>query len=218
MMREVNKFADLVKDYVTKRSPHIAEVGVFMAKDCILDSFIKEGIQCTLVEPQPKCIEDLKSTYAEHSNVTIHPVAIGYEVGQDYLYIPEAKRGNPDAGASAYIDRDGSPQQARTGQDVDDTHSVRVEVLTFDMIDDGSIDAIHIDTEGFEWAVIKNMVSRPTVLSVEMYGPRDYVNPHKDEIQQWLAENKYILHTVCQVEYPRPTIWVDTDEIYIKER
>ena len=170
-----------------------------------------------MVEPQAACVESLKHAYEDKGNVELHAVAVGYKLGQTYLYVPEYDEENPDAGASAYIDRDGSPHQTRTGDNVEDGHSERVEVITFDMIDDGTIDALHIDTEGHEWAVIKHMISRPKVISIEMYGPQGYVNPHKQEIEDWLKDNQYKLHSTCQVEYPEKGIWIDTDVIYTKE-
>ncbi len=178
---------------------HVAEIGVFMAKDCNMDSLIRKGIKCTLVEPQQMCIDDLEQIYGDRENVILYPWAIGYEPTQSYLYVPNTQ-GNIDAGASAYIDRDGSPYQKRTGENVPGDHKQRIEVVTFDTIDDGTIEAIHIDTEGHEWAVIKNMVSRPIIISLEMYGPNDYVNPHKDKIELWLDDNGYVLETVEEAD------------------
>jgi FkbM family methyltransferase len=216
MNREKSQFVEIVEKEIPEASV-IAEVGVFMAKDCLVDPFIQKGVRCILVEPQSIWIASLENAYEGMDNVELHKVAVGFTPGQTYLYVPPRIKGNPDAGASAYIDEAYSPYQVRTGENVDDMHSERVEVVTFDMIDDGKIDAIHIDTEGLEWAVLANMKSRPKVLSVEMYGPNGYVNPYRAEIQGWLKENRYVLHTTCQVQYPRKGVWIDTDEIYIKE-
>ena len=55
-----------------------------------------------------------------------------------------------------------------------------------------TIDLISIDAEGSEWFVIKNMKSRPTVISIETHGGM-YVNPYLGDLLNWMLENDYIL-------------------------
>jgi|688.fasta_scaffold61785_7 hypothetical protein len=62
-----------------------------------------------------------------------------------------------------------------------------VKTLPFRVIDDGTIDAMVLDCEGMEWAVLKDMKSRPYFLSVEVWKG----HPHENEIFNWLMENKY---------------------------
>jgi hypothetical protein len=62
-----------------------------------------------------------------------------------------------------------------------------VKTSPFRAIDDGTIDAMVLDCEGMEWAVLKNMKSRPFFLSVEVWKG----HPHENEIFSWLTENKY---------------------------
>jgi len=216
MKDEDTKFLDIIR----KECPnikHAAEIGVYYSKDCVLAPLIEEGVRVTLVEPLPECVVELKAVYGAKDNVRLFPVAIGYEEGQVDLMVDVPVHGNPDAAASSYVLDAGSPFATRTGADLTFDRAVRVECVTFDTIDTGDIDAIHIDVEGLEWAVISKMISRPKVISVEMYGPNEYVNPHEKEIKEWLKSNGYVRRTVCRVEYPQSGTWIDTDEIYVKE-
>ena len=49
---------------------------------------------------------------------------------------------------------------------------------------------ISIDTEGSEWFVLKYMISRPKVISIETHGAA-YLNPYLREISQWMEQNDY---------------------------
>ena len=62
----------------------------------------------------------------------------------------------------------------------------------FDEIDDGTIDLLSVDVEGSEWYVIKNLVSRPAVISVETHGAL-YSNPNLEKITGWMKNNDYII-------------------------
>lgn len=63
----------------------------------------------------------------------------------------------------------------------------RVKVVTFDTIDDGCIDLLNLDCEGSEWAVVKNMRSRPRFLQIELYPQHG----HRAELEGWLRDNDY---------------------------
>ena len=53
-------------------------------------------------------------------------------------------------------------------------------------------DVIFIDIEGSEWFVRKNMISRPNVVSIETHGAL-YVNPFKNEINNWMKAEGYMI-------------------------
>jgi hypothetical protein len=46
-----------------------------------------------------------------------------------------------------------------------------VPAVTFDKVDPGDVDIMILDLEGSEFVAIQNMVSRPTMLMVEMFRP-----------------------------------------------
>lgn len=216
MRDEDTEFLDIV-ELECPGIAHVAEVGVYYSKDCVVAPLIAKGVRATLVEPLPECVVELRAAFGKMAHVRLFPVAVSYEEGQVDLMIDTATAKNPDAAASSYIIDAGSPFLTRTGSNLLFDNAIRVECVTFDTIDTGDIDAIHIDVEGLEWAVISKMKSRPKVVSVEMYGPSEYVNPHEKEIHEWLKDNGYVLRTTCKVEYPKPGSWIDTDEIYVKE-
>ncbi len=61
---------------------------------------------------------------------------------------------------------------------------------TIDEFDNGQVDVLLSDTEGCEYFCIKNLVSRPKVIVLEIWGNR-YVNPYIDEIGVWMGANGY---------------------------
>jgi len=70
------------------------------------------------------------------------------------------------------------------------TEKFSVKAILFSEIDKGSFDLISIDIEGAEWFVIKHLVSRPNVISVETHG-KYYTNPYLYEIKSWMKTNNY---------------------------
>lgn len=83
---------------------------------------------------------------------------------------------------SSYVDGTWSPTPSN-GDIVD------VDLVPFSQIDDGKIDAMVLDCEGMEWAVLDDMVSRPQLLSVEIWKG----HPHYEQIFNWLNVNRYIV-------------------------
>ena len=53
------------------------------------------------------------------------------------------------------------------------------------------IDILCVDTEGAEWFVLKNLISRPKIITLETHGIR-YTNPYLSEIMQWMKDNNYL--------------------------
>jgi hypothetical protein len=64
--------------------------------------------------------------------------------------------------------------------------------IIFSEIDKGTFDLISIDIEGAEWYVIKHMISRPNIISIETHG-KFYTNPNIREIKNWMQLNNYTL-------------------------
>lgn len=81
-----------------------------------------------------------------------------------------------------------SPALANDKFDINKANTFTIEAKRFDEIDDGTIDVLSIDTEGCDWYVIQNMISRPTVISIET-GTKSYVNPFIKEIKEWMQAN-----------------------------
>lgn len=163
---------------------HVCEVGVYFPETSNILGFIKEGVRTTLVEPLPECIEAIKKYFSNAKNVTLLPYAVAESSGELELL---------KAGASTFASSlSASPALKNDDYDKLKGERIIVNAKRFDDLDDGSIDLISIDVEGSEWMVLKDMKSRPQVISLELKS-KHYVNPHLVEIRNWLKQNGYKL-------------------------
>src|SRR5580658_8244316 len=162
---------------------HICEVGVFMPEmSNILDFIVKDRLRTTLVEPDPKSIAAIRDFFHDYNNVRLLPYAV-----YDHHGALELVQRN----ASTFVlALPYSPAQVNDKYQVRKEDTFTVECRTFDELDDGTIDLLSVDTEGSEWYVVKKLVSRPVVISVEMHG-KSYLNPYYSEINGWMAANGY---------------------------
>jgi len=165
------------------RVSHVCEIGVFTPeRSNILDFIIKDRTRATLVEPDPERTRAIKKFFAGFPNTRLFPYAI-----YDYNGVLElAQRGESTFVTALPF----SPAMVNDRYQVREEDTFRVECKRFDEIDDGTIDLLHIDTEGCEWFVLKYLKSRPSVISLETHG-KTYSNPYLPEILGWMAENNY---------------------------
>ncbi len=154
----------------------MAEVGVYFPETSNVLDFIEAGVRTTLVEPDPECIRRIRDRFGDLPHVTLHPVAIHETVGT--LRLVQRDASTYVAGVAA------SPAQVNDGYREQEADVFEVEAMPFDAIDDGTIDLLSVDIEGSEWQVIRNLVSRPAVVSVETHGAA-YVNPDLAHILAW---------------------------------
>ena len=163
---------------------HVTEVGVWHPETSNVYQYIEDGIRTTLIEPDPTSIKLLKSRYSNKSNVALHEVAICDFNGEVELYKRES---------STFVSTlPSSPSLVNDNIDIQNDDKFTAEAKLFSEIDDGTIDLLSVDIEGSEWFVIKNMKSRPAVLSIETHGGM-YINPYIDKILNWANENNYVL-------------------------
>jgi FkbM family methyltransferase len=162
---------------------HICEVGVFMPEmSNILDFIVKDRLRTTLVEPDPKSIAAIRDYFRDYPNVLLLPYAV-----YDHHGVLELVQRN----ASTFVSTlPYSPAQINDDYQIRKEDTFTVECRTFDELDDGTIDLLSVDTEGSEWYVVKKLVSRPVVISVETHG-KSYLNPYYSEISYWMAANGY---------------------------
>ena len=191
---------ELYKKFLSKKIAlhHVCEVGVFMPEmSNILDFIVRDRVRTTLVEPDPKSIAAIREFFREYSNVELLPYAV-----YDHHGVLELVQRN----ASTFVSTlPYSPAQINDNYHIQKEDKFTVECRKFDELDDGSIDLLSIDTEGSEWYVVKNLVSRPLIISVETHG-KSYLNPFFTEITGWMAVNGY------------ERWWLDkTDTVYYKK-
>ena len=175
---------------------HVAEVGVYHPETSNIIDYINNGTRATLVEPDPESIRLIHKEFSDNENITHYPYAIYKNSGKLKL----SRRG-----ASTFVtDLSESPAIINDEYVKTDEDTFLVDAVTFDKIDDGSIDLLSVDIEGAEWYVIEYMVSRPDIISLETHGAI-YINPNINEIEEWLADNNY-------------RIWYldESDSVYVK--
>jgi len=213
MKHESREIAYVLMDRVG-RPRHVVEVGACGSEHIQMWPFVfDKKCRIQLVEPNPVGAAEIRAAYAGFPNIEVLEYAVAEDFGRMTLLVPDGTK-NPDAPASAYLESlPGSPYLSREAAGrAEKLLSVRVETVPFSHIDDGTIDGLSVDTEGAEWFVLKTMKSRPAVISVEMEGPNGYKNPYCTEIEDWVAANGYVRHSV-ELAYG----YVRTDYIYVKE-
>lgn len=161
---------------------HVCEVGVFTPEYSNIQDFIKAGVRSTIVEANPELVEQLKIYFKDAKNITIHSYAMWDYNG--FVILAKAE-------ASSFVtDLKSTPALANDKYKINDSNTVKVDCRMFSEIDDGTIDLISVDIEGSEWYVLKHMISRPKIISIETHG-RHYTNPFLKNILEWMSKNNY---------------------------
>ena len=162
---------------------HVAEVGVYRLEASNVYDYLQQGVRCTLVEPSPEAVAHIRARLADRPQVTLHAVAI-----YDHHGTVELSRREASTFVSALTN---SPAVVNDGYRPDARDTFVAEARRFDEVDDGTIDLLSVDTEGCEWLVIKHMVSRPAVISLETHGAL-YVHPELPRILDWMQAQAYV--------------------------
>lgn len=170
------------------------EVGVYFWNEngknySRLEEQANDNKKIILVEPLPKCVQNIKEHIKNKNNIILYPFAISNFNGETLIYNEGASafikevRGKSPCHANQYYDTGSSRQ-------IKENEIITVKTITFDKIDPGNIDVLFIDTEGSEYFVLQNMISRPLIISIETHY-NNYINPYINEINQWMLTNNY---------------------------
>ena len=163
---------------------HVCEVGVWHPKTSNIKYYIEKNIKSLLIEPDPESIALIKKEWGERKNLTLKTVACTDFEGTIDLH---------KAGSSSFVSSTkNSPAMVNDSYDIKKNNSTKVNAKKFSSEDPGDIDLISIDIEGSEWYVIKHMLSRPDIISIETHGGY-YINPHIEDIKNWMDEYNYVL-------------------------
>lgn len=179
---------------------HVCEVGVYLPETSNILGFIRDEIRSTLVEADPETNEKLKAYFKKNCNVRIVENAVYFE--NKALEFCKAE-------ASTFVrEVPMSPALANDKFNINKANTFTVQAVRFDEIDDGTIDILSIDTEGCDWYVLKNMISRPMVISIET-GTKHYVNPFLREIKDWMKSHGYEIwyYDGSDTVYMKPSIF-----------
>jgi FkbM family methyltransferase len=143
--------------------------------------FINDGIKTWLVEPDKDSLKKIYEVF-KNKNVVIYPFAI-YDYNGKIELIQRS--------ASTFVkDLPSSPAIVNDSYKIDENDAFEVGCKVFSDIDNGEIDLLSVDTEGCEWYILKNMKSRPKIISLETHG-KFYTNPFIINIKEWISFNGY---------------------------
>lgn len=162
---------------------HVCEVGVYVPTVSNVGDFIKDGIPATLVEADPDIAVEIESYFSGY-DIRVHPFAMW-----DFNGTLQLSKAAASTFVSALVS---SPALENDGFQIKEETIFDVPCKRFSEIDTGNFDLLSIDIEGSEWYVLKYMISRPNVISVETHG-KFYVNPFIKEIVQWMQDNEYVI-------------------------
>ena len=175
---------------------YVCEIGVWHPKTSNIKYYIEKDIKTLLIEPDPESIALIKKEWGSRKNLILKTFACTDFEGTINLH---------KAGSSSFVScSKSSPALVNDSFDIDKNDSTKVDAKKFSSEDPGDINLISIDTEGSEWFVIKHMLSRPDVISIETHGGY-YINPYIKEIKKWMDEYNY-------------KIWFkdNSDSVYVK--
>lgn len=160
----------------------VCEVGVYLPETSNVIDFIHENKKVVLVEPDPTTQIKISDYFQNQANVTLLPYAV-----YDYDGTIELSKAN----ASTFISElSASPAIVNDKFEVDKHDKFTSECRKFSTIDPGNIDLLCVDIEGAEWFVLKHLISKPKVISLETHG-KYYQNPHRAQINTWMTANGY---------------------------
>jgi hypothetical protein len=181
----------------------VMEIGACHPEQLRVWPFINRGDQVILIEANPRlayCLThgyndgDFKDTWPQvpppphqsagldgYKNVSILNVAIVDHPAPVVLH---------EFNVSSFVSGVAAPAVVNDAFVASEHSSYVVDGVTIDQVDDGTIDILLVDVEGSEWSCLKHLLSRPKIIVVEFYGG-NYLNPHYDEIKEWMRVNGY---------------------------
>lgn len=181
---------NLIQYILSNKLKTIFEIGVGNPSVCRTIGLMQIGIMdLHLFEANPITFKKIKSAFGLYPNTHIYNVAIFDRDGEICL------REDSD---SSYLDEVISPTKHNVPKIAETKNKLTISCKTIKHYDKGNIDAVLIDTEGSEWRVIKEMISRPKLIVLETHNPDDHGNgpyqtPNLNLIEKWMKENNYSL-------------------------
>jgi len=139
------------------------QIGAFdgVSNDPIHHHVVKHGWRGVLIEPQPWAYERLKETYKDCSGLVIRNVAISDQGSKRELFVLDTE--NPKAphwaGQVASFDRATITKHAALVPEANEIQSIVVDVMPLKAVISEHqverIDVLQIDTEGFDFEILK---------------------------------------------------------------
>jgi FkbM family methyltransferase len=171
-----------------KNKTTIFEIGVGSPNLCRTIEYMgNENYELFLFEANPSIYKELKNNFGKYNNVWIENIAMFDRDGELIL------RDDKD---SSFIDTVKSPTAHNVPNIAKNIPQVIVPCASLKKYDKGNINIILIDTEGCEWIILKEIISRPELIILETHNNDDHGNgvyktPNLDLIEKWMLENNY---------------------------
>lgn len=156
-----------------------------------------------MVEPVPYVFKRLERAYANERRIRLVNAAIAPEAGTATLYhIPESSEQGlvPWYDALASFNRDVIAKHKEFIPDIESRiEPIEVPTITFGDLcrqnNLGRIDVVQIDTEGFDYEIIKLIQSEGLSPTVLMYEHIHLSPDDRDECERLLMDNHYEIHS-----------------------
>lgn len=178
----------VVTDRLGFRPRRVAEVAAGWPENSNLWDFARDGVPTLLVEPQTRIVAALRDAFCKYPNVQIEHALITPN-GEDRKFCHVDDQADAQAsfaeGVVAPVLTHGVDSLIAPASE----HEARCCKLSD--LDPGDIDVLVLDCEGSEWTALETLVSRPSVIYIELIGAYGYVNPDIKTIEQWMEMNGY---------------------------
>jgi FkbM family methyltransferase len=207
VLKNIEKFAQLGqgKGYITSREEevHFVEQLLGYAPNVVIDIGANVGVYASailnlnpncilhLIEPSEKNFQKLRETFGNLSNVKLHRFAISEDVGEGFLYSPDAGGGGELASCMRF-------------EGFEICESVKLARLDdlFARNDIGAVDLIKLDIEGSEFAALKSgsEILKQTRLVQFEFGPcaLNYKVSLR-EIVSYLFDNNFVIYRASPI-------------------
>ena len=142
-----------------------------------------------LIEPNSFLHNDIKKCVNNFSHINLLNIAIDDTEGKKDLIL---------ASDRSFLSGKHSPMQSifhNKYEKLMGGFKAPADCKLFSKIDTGDIDILVASIEGNEWGLLKEMISRPEIITFPDYSANDYayVWPNHKNILSWLCENSYFL-------------------------
>ena len=163
----------------------IFEIGVGSPYLCRTANMMGGDVNLKLFEPHPDTFNQLKQNYGHFKNLELYNLAIFDFDG----FLKFSKDGD-----SSFVSQVLSPTKYTSNLTNKVCEEIYVECKSIKNFDNGNIDIALIDTEGSEWFILKEMISRPKLIVIETHNDDcGYENENIDLIFDWMSDNNYKL-------------------------
>lgn len=180
-----------IKEYCVNLSlKTIFEIGVGNPNICrTIDMMGDNRFNLNLFEAHPQTYTSLVDTFGHYQNLTINNIAL-FDRDGEIIFCED--------GDSSYIDEVVSPTKHNVPHIAATKNKIIIECKSIKHFDNDNIDVILVDTEGSEWRIIKDMISRPKLIVLETHNYDDHGNglystPGIEQIIEWMQINNYHL-------------------------